>query len=58
VDAAAGPLALAYHRLDRGRPDRALDALEKVSAPELESYEFWNLRAHALFELGRRDEGT
>jgi tetratricopeptide (TPR) repeat protein len=58
VDAVASPLALARHDLDRGRPDRALAALGKVTGPELESYDFWALRAHALFELSRWDEAA
>ncbi len=58
MDAAAGPLSLARHDLDRGRPDRALVALEKVTGAEVEAYEFWNLRAQALFELSRWDEAA
>jgi tetratricopeptide (TPR) repeat protein len=50
MDAAAGPLVRARHDLDRGRPDRALAALARVTGPELESEEFWRLRAHALYE--------
>ena len=58
MDAAAGPLALARHDLDRGRPDRTLAALDRVTGAELEAYEFWNLRAHALFELSRWAEAA
>ena len=58
MDAAAGPLALARHDLGRGRPDRALAALEKVTEAELESFEFWRLRAQALYELSRWKEAV
>jgi len=51
MHAAAGPLVLAEHHLARGRPDRALAALAKVTGPELETYEFWALRAIALYRL-------
>jgi tetratricopeptide (TPR) repeat protein len=56
MDAAAGPLVLARHDLDRDRPDRALDALSKATGPELETHEFWWLRARALYRLRRYDE--
>ena len=56
MDAAAGPLVRARHDLDRDRPDRALDALSKVTGPELETYEFWTLRARALYRLRRWEE--
>jgi tetratricopeptide (TPR) repeat protein len=56
MDAAAGPLVRARHDLARRRPDRALVALEKVTGPELETHEFWELRATALYDLGRWDE--
>jgi tetratricopeptide (TPR) repeat protein len=56
MDAVAGPLVLARHDLDRGRPDRALAALEGVTGAELEGSEFWLLRASALFELRRWNE--
>jgi tetratricopeptide (TPR) repeat protein len=52
MDAAAGPLILARHDLARGRPDRALATLGKVTGPDLESDEFWSLRARALYEVG------
>jgi tetratricopeptide (TPR) repeat protein len=52
MDAAAGPLVVARHHLDRGRPDRALAALNNVTGPELESEEFWTLRAAALYDVG------
>src|SRR4051812_15105523 len=47
MDAAAGPLVRALHDLARGRPDRALAALDDVAGSELESEEFWRLRAYA-----------
>ena len=53
MDAAAGPLVRARHDLARDRPDRALDALSRVTGPELETYEFWWLRARALYRLQR-----
>lgn len=53
---AAGPLVLARHDLARGRPDQALAALERVTGPELESEEFWSLRARALYGLRRWDD--
>jgi tetratricopeptide (TPR) repeat protein len=52
MDAAAGPLVRARHDLARGRPDRALAALENVTGLELESEEFWSLRAAALYDVG------
>src|SRR5436190_13495673 len=52
MDAAAGPLVRARHDLARGRPDRALAALEQVTGAELESEEFWALRAAALYDAG------
>jgi tetratricopeptide (TPR) repeat protein len=52
MDAAAGPLVLARHDLARGRPDRALAALAQVTGADLESEEFWSLRARALYEVG------
>ncbi len=52
MDAAAGPLVRARHDLARGRPDRALAALEQVTGAELESEEFWSLRAAALYDGG------
>jgi tetratricopeptide (TPR) repeat protein len=54
--AAAGPLVLARHDLDRDRPDRALAALSRVTGPELETHDFWSLRARALYRLRRWDE--
>src|SRR5919204_2056962 len=56
MDAAAGPLVRARHDLDRGRPDRALAALEHVTGPELETREFWALRARSLYQLRRWDD--
>jgi tetratricopeptide (TPR) repeat protein len=58
VDIAAGPLALARHDLNRGRPDRALEALEGVRGDEIEEREFWALRAHALYDLRRWKEAV
>jgi tetratricopeptide (TPR) repeat protein len=55
MDAAAGPLVLARHDLARGRPDRALAALEKVTGADLEDEEFWSLRAFALYDLGEAE---
>jgi tetratricopeptide (TPR) repeat protein len=56
MEPAAGPLVLARHDLARDRPDRALDALERVTGPELETSDFWSLRARALYRLRRGDE--
>jgi tetratricopeptide (TPR) repeat protein len=56
MDAAAGPLVLARHHLDRGRPDLGLTALEGVTSGEVETLEFWRLRADALLRLGRWGE--
>src|SRR5919198_3334738 len=56
MDAAAGPIVRARHDLDRGRPDRALAALEQVTGEELETRDFWALRARALYELRRWDD--
>jgi tetratricopeptide (TPR) repeat protein len=56
MEAAAGPLVLAWHHFERGAPERALAALETVTGVELETSEFWVLRACALFDLGRWDE--
>ncbi len=58
MDPAGGPLLLARHDLARGRPDRALAALSKVSGAELESDEYWTLRAHALYSLREWDEAV
>ena len=52
MDAAAGPLVRARHDLLRGRPDRALVALDQVTGAELEDEEFWLLRAAALHDAG------
>jgi len=56
MEPAAGPLVLARHDLARDRPDRALDALSKVTGPELETSDFWSLRASALYRLRRWNE--
>ena len=51
MDAALGPLILARHHLERGRPDLALAALEDVTPGEVETLEFWRLRADTLLRL-------
>ena len=51
MDAALGPLILARHHLGRGRPDLALAALEDVTSDEVETLEFWRLRADTLLRL-------
>jgi tetratricopeptide (TPR) repeat protein len=51
MDAAAGPLVLARHHLERGRPDLALAALEHVTSGEVEGLEFWRLRSDTLLQL-------
>jgi tetratricopeptide (TPR) repeat protein len=56
--AVAGPLVLARHDLARGRPDRALAALNDVTGSELECGEFWTLRATALYEIGDASEAV
>jgi tetratricopeptide (TPR) repeat protein len=56
MEPAAGPLVLARHDLARDRPDRALDALSRVTGPELETSDFWSLRARALYRLCRWDD--
>jgi Flp pilus assembly protein TadD len=58
MDASVGPLVLARHDLSRGRPDCALTALEKVTGPELETGEFWSLRARALYGLRAWNESV
>jgi len=58
MDAAAGPLVLARHELARGRPDRALAALNNVTGSEIECEEFWTLRASALYDLGHAKEAV
>src|SRR6266571_8176617 len=59
MDAALGPLILARHQLERGRPDLALAALDGVTSGEVETLEFWWLRADTLLRLrlwaGARD---
>jgi hypothetical protein len=54
MEPAEGPLVLARHELARDRPDRALEALARVTGPELETYDFWSLRACALCALRLR----
>ncbi|MGZ8702923.1 MAG: tetratricopeptide repeat protein [Gaiellaceae bacterium] len=56
MDAAVGPLVLAWHHFERGAPDRSLAVLETVTGAELETSEFWLVRACALYELSRWDE--
>jgi hypothetical protein len=56
MNAAAGRLIRAGHDLSSGRPDRALAALESITGDELESYEFWSVRAASLYELRRWSE--
>jgi tetratricopeptide (TPR) repeat protein len=58
MDAAAGPLVLARHELSRGRPDRVLTSLEKVTGAELDTYEFWSVRASSLLWLQRWDDAV
>ena len=58
MDGVGGPLVLARHDLSRGRPDRALAALERVTGPELETPEFWSIRARALGELRDWDKAA
>ena len=58
MDAAAGPLVRARHDLDRGRPDRALAALDHVTGYELETAEFWRVRAAASYRLQRYREAV
>jgi tetratricopeptide (TPR) repeat protein len=55
---AADPIELASHYLRVGRPDRALEALERADSDELEEPEFWRLRASALFRQRRWKEGA
>ena len=55
---AAGPLDLARHHLHVGRPDRALEALERADPKELQEPEFWELRASALFDQRHWKEGV
>jgi tetratricopeptide (TPR) repeat protein len=53
---AEDPLALARHYLEIGNARRALAALEQT--PDVDDEEFWCLRAHALYELGRWDDAA
>jgi Flp pilus assembly protein TadD len=48
-------LHLAQHLLAIGRQEAALDALEKASSDEIESTEYWAIRAEALADLGQYD---
>ncbi len=45
------PLALAQHYVDIDRPERALEALDRLSDTELHDAEPWRLRAVALVQL-------
>jgi tetratricopeptide (TPR) repeat protein len=58
MDGIDGPLVLARHDLSRGRPDRALAALERVTGPELEALEFWSIRTRALGQLRAWDQAV
>jgi tetratricopeptide (TPR) repeat protein len=58
MDGVGGPLVLARHDLSRGRPDRALATLERVTGPTLETREFWTIRARALGELRAWDKAV
>jgi tetratricopeptide (TPR) repeat protein len=51
MDAASAPLVLARHHLERGRPDLALAALDGVTSGEVETLEFWKLRAEVMLGL-------
>jgi hypothetical protein len=51
MDATLGPLLLARHHLERGRLDLALAVLEAVTSGEVETLEFWRLRADTLLRL-------
>jgi tetratricopeptide (TPR) repeat protein len=51
-------LVLARHDLQRGRPDRALSVLERVTGAELDGVEFWSLLATALYDLRRWDDAV
>jgi Flp pilus assembly protein TadD len=54
----AGALGLARHFLEVQRPERALEALGRAASEELETQEFWSLRAEALLRLNRPDQGA
>jgi tetratricopeptide (TPR) repeat protein len=56
MDGVDGLLVRAHHDLCRGRPDRALEALDAVRGSELGSYEYWVLRARAFYGVRRWDE--
>jgi tetratricopeptide (TPR) repeat protein len=58
MEGAAGLLVLARHELSRRRPDRALAALDKVGRAELDSHEFWSVRASSLLRLHRWDDAV
>jgi tetratricopeptide (TPR) repeat protein len=51
-------LDLARHFLAIGNPKRALAELEQSGSAAVEEDEFWLIRAEALFELERWDEGA
>jgi tetratricopeptide (TPR) repeat protein len=58
MDGVADPLFRARHDLARRRPDRALHTLATVTSTELESAEFWALRARALHQLDRWNDAV
>src|SRR5690349_17539662 len=51
-------LDLARHFLEIGNPRRALAELEQSGTAVVEDEEFWLIRAGALFELERWDDGA
>lgn len=57
VDPAHDPLALVRRYLETGDARRALAELEKAPGG-VDDEEFWSLRAHALYGLGRWDEAA
>jgi Tfp pilus assembly protein PilF len=57
VDPAHDPLALVRRYLQTGDARRALAELEKAPGG-VDDEEFWSLKAHALYELGRWDEAV
>jgi tetratricopeptide (TPR) repeat protein len=58
MDVAAAPLELARHYLRIDRPERALEALASASSGDVETPQFWRIRAAALADLRRWDEGA
>lgn len=49
---------LARHYLDIGRPERALEALDRPGAADMEGAELWYLRGQALYELDRFEDAN